>query len=312
MKMLTTHLKKTFQLALLLGLLWGATASAQRLQVDEPVRFLALGDSYTIGERVAPAERWPRQLFDSLTRRGYLTDSLRIIARTGWRTDNLAQAMAAANLDSTYSLVSLLIGVNNQYQGRPLSAYGPDFESLLQAAVGLAGGNPLRVLVLSIPDYAFTPFGQGANPSLISTEIDSFNAVNRRITDRLGVPYFDITPISREGLADPALVATDGLHPSGKMYTEWVELILKSLDEPTSILVDKPPFFFSPTSASTFSLQTSEPLQLTLWDLTGRKVFRQSGLTSGQHVLPVQEGVYLLEWQSQGGKSWRKKIFWGR
>ncbi|MBN2350478.1 MAG: hypothetical protein JXJ22_16700, partial [Bacteroidales bacterium] len=133
------------------------TVYSQELTITEPVRFLALGDSYTIGASVSPSVRWPKQLFDSLTARGYQTESFEIIAQTGWRTDDLEQAIEYANLTENYNLVSLLIGVNNQYQGYSVDTYKPGFEDLLKKAVALAGGKTTRVFVLSIPDYAYTP-----------------------------------------------------------------------------------------------------------------------------------------------------------
>lgn len=186
------------------------------------VRLLALGDSYTIGQSVAEADRWPNQLARKMAAGNVFVDSVRIIAKTGWRTDNLADAIATQQPDSNWNLVGLLIGVNNQYQGRPVSAYGPEFEALLQTAIALAGGNRAHVFVLSIPDYGYTPFGQSNQPQ-ISAEIDQFNEVNRTITQQYGVAYYDITPISREGFARPELVASDNLHPSGVQYQEWVD-----------------------------------------------------------------------------------------
>jgi lysophospholipase L1-like esterase len=187
--------------------------------------YLALGDSYTIGQSVAENERYPVQLADSLRAHGEDIGYVKVIAKTGWTTDELANGIASANIsDSTYSFVSLLIGVNNQYRGRPVSSYRPEFEALLDQAIAFAGGNVDRVFVVSIPDYAYTPYGNGS-PS-ISAGIDAYNAANREIATQRGVRYFDITPISRKGLEDPTLVASDGLHPSGKQYQQWVELML--------------------------------------------------------------------------------------
>lgn len=186
------------------------------------VRLLALGDSYTIGQNVAEADRWPNQLARKLAAGNVFVDSVRIIAKTGWRTDNLADAIATQQPDSNWNLVGLLIGVNNQYQGRPVSAYGPEFEALLQTSIALAGGNREHVFVLSIPDYGYTPFGQSNQPQ-ISAAIDEFNAVNRAIALQYNVAYYDITPISREGFDRPDLVASDRLHPSGVQYAEWVD-----------------------------------------------------------------------------------------
>lgn len=199
---------------------------AQELIVREKVKFLALGDSYTIGESVPQSARWPVQLIDSIRKRGFQAFDAKIIATTGWRTDNLANAINNANLTNDYNLVSLLIGVNNQYQGRTAESYAPEFEALLNKAIELAGGVKSNVFVVSIPDYGYTPFGTIYQPA-VSVAIDEFNTVNKSITDKLGVKYFNITDISRRGLKEPDLVATDGLHPSGKMYTEWVELILQ-------------------------------------------------------------------------------------
>jgi lysophospholipase L1-like esterase len=195
----------------------------------QPMKYLALGDSYTIGERVSEAARWPHQLADSLTKRGMSISKPTIIATTGWRTDDLKNAIASANLKSEYDLVSLLIGVNNQYQGKSSAEYAVEFEELLKLAIHLAKGKKHHVIVLSIPDYGYTPFGKPKKDD-ITKAIDEFNEINARITYKYGIQYFDITEISRDGLKDPSLIAEDGLHPSGKMYSYWVELIVKDLE----------------------------------------------------------------------------------
>ncbi len=191
-------------------------------------KFLALGDSYTIGESVAEKERWPVQLTAAMRNGGVKIDDPRIIATTGWRTDQLKKAILDANLTNEYGLVSLLIGVNNQYQKRTAESYAPEFEELLNMAVTLAGGKKENVFVVSIPDYGFTPFGQPKQVE-ISEAIDAFNDVNRGITAKMGIKYVNITDLTREGLAKPEYVAGDGLHPSGGMYTLWVERILLAL-----------------------------------------------------------------------------------
>jgi lysophospholipase L1-like esterase len=198
-------------------------------EVPMPIKYLALGDSYTIGESVTDPERWPNQLVDSLAKKGIQLGKPKIIATTGWRTDDLRNAMTNAHLKNEYELVSLLIGVNNQYQGKSSSIYASEFEELLKWAVRLAGGKKHRVFVVSIPDYGFTPFGK-PKQEVISKAIDEFNEINAQIAYKYGIRYFNITDISRDGLSDPTLVAADGLHPSGKMYAYWVELISKGLD----------------------------------------------------------------------------------
>jgi lysophospholipase L1-like esterase len=187
--------------------------------------FLALGDSYTIGEGVPEHERWPNQLADRLRGRGYQVD-VSILARTGWTTSELAEGMRAASLAGGYALVSLLIGVNNQYRGLSLDAYRAEFSSLLDWAVQLAGGEPKRVTVLSIPDWGVTPFAEGRDRARVSVETDAFNSVNREESAREGVRYVDVTAVSRLALHDPSLLASDNLHPSGLMYSRWADLVL--------------------------------------------------------------------------------------
>jgi lysophospholipase L1-like esterase len=195
-------------------------------QLPVEKKYLALGDSYTIGESVAEAERWPNQLADQWTEKGIAVGKPKIIATTGWRTDNLKNAMTIAKLQNEYDLVSLLIGVNNQYQGKPVDQYAIEFQDLLVTAIQLAKGKKENVVVVSIPDYGYTPFGQSKQEK-VTRELDEFNTINKAITEKLGVPYVNITDISREGLNDSTLVAADGLHPSGKMYSLWVDRILK-------------------------------------------------------------------------------------
>lgn len=204
---------------------------AQKLIVREEVKLLALGDSYTIGESVASSSRWPIQLVDSLQKRGVDCLQPKIIATTGWRTDNLKNAISRTKFkkDEQYNLVSLLIGVNNYYQGKSVESYAPEFEDLLKTALQLAGGDKSSVFVLSIPDYGYTPFGKEKQQK-ISEGIDAYNAVNKSISDKYGVKYYNITDISRRGLDEPDLVAADGLHPSEKMYSQWVQLILSDIN----------------------------------------------------------------------------------
>ncbi|MEX0781419.1 MAG: SGNH/GDSL hydrolase family protein [Dehalococcoidia bacterium] len=190
------------------------------------MRFLALGDSYTIGEAAEPAERWPEQLAEMLRTRGVNIEVIEIVAATGWTTDELSAAIDAVRPTGPYDLVSLLIGVNNQYRGRTVEEYRREFGQLLERAVDLAGGEPGRVIVLSIPDWGATPFAEGRDRAQIAREIDGFNALNREAATSTGARYVDVTPVSREAATDPALVARDGLHPSGEQYRRWAELVL--------------------------------------------------------------------------------------
>lgn len=194
----------------------------------EGLSYLALGDSYTIGESVPAPANFPNQLADSLQKTGKECKSPVIIARTGWRTDQLMDAIQSADLKNEYDLVTLLIGVNNEFQGRSLEEYERDFTLLCKKAIELAGNKKKHVYIISIPDYGCTPYGQ-PNQKKISERIDLFNASNKRISDSLGLNYVNITEISRRGLIEPGLVAEDGLHPGAKMYALWVKEILERL-----------------------------------------------------------------------------------
>ncbi|ALN63434.1 GDSL-like Lipase/Acylhydrolase family protein [Lysobacter antibioticus] len=188
--------------------------------------YLALGDSYTIGEAVPEAGRWPLQMAGTLRERGVDLADPRIIATTGWTTDELALALDLAEPLGQWDFVSLLIGVNNQYRGRSAVQYGVEFRELLERAIRYAHGRADRVLVLSIPDWGATPFGASdkRSPATIGAELDVFNQAARDICTRHGVAFVDITPVSRARGSEAAMVAEDGLHPSAAMYTQWTEL----------------------------------------------------------------------------------------
>ncbi|HEY0272169.1 MAG TPA: SGNH/GDSL hydrolase family protein [Chitinophaga sp.] len=191
--------------------------------------YLALGDSYTIGEMVAEDQRFPVQTAALLQAQGILMAPPCIIARTGWTTDELADGIRAAAITGTFDLVTLLIGVNNQYRGRPVENYEPEFKALLEQAIAFAGGRPGRVIVLSIPDWGATPFAAGRDTGKIAREIDAYNAAGRRITAALGAHYTDITPGTRKAATDASLVTTDGLHPSGKEYRLWAQAVVEAV-----------------------------------------------------------------------------------
>jgi lysophospholipase L1-like esterase len=188
-------------------------------------RYLALGDSYTIGESVPEGERWPNQLAERLKAEEIQTE-VTIIARTGWTTDELWQGIQASEIQLPYDLVSLLIGVNNQYRGYDLSEYREQFGFLLKKSIEYAGGESRRVIVVSIPDWGVTPFASGRDSEKIAKEIDEFNQVNREEAEKAGTHHVDVTAVSREAVSDESLIASDGLHPSGKMYSSWAENVL--------------------------------------------------------------------------------------
>lgn len=215
-----------FKAALLLlatGLLATCVPDPNAMTSETDFTYLALGDSYTIGESVAENERFPIQLAERLRAEGVAIGDPEIIARTGWTTGELIAAVERGTYRESYDLVTLLVGVNDQFRGYPLDGYRREFAQMLDTAIQFAGGDASRVLVLSIPDWGVTPFGADYDAARVANEIDAFNAVNRELAEAAGVAYFDITAISRQAASDPSLVAGDGLHPSGEMYSLWVD-----------------------------------------------------------------------------------------
>ena len=192
--------------------------------IPPSLHYLALGDSYTIGEAVAADRRWPAVLVQRLPAAGVVIDEPQLVAVTGWTTDELAQGMDAATLTPPYDLVTLQIGVNNQYRGRPADDYRQQFAGLLARAIGLAGGHASHVVVVSIPDWGVTRFARehGRDATRVASELDAYNASARDETHRAGARFVDITGIAR---AHPDLVADDGLHPSAAQYALWVEMM---------------------------------------------------------------------------------------
>jgi len=192
-------------------------------------KYLALGDSYTIGENVFSDCNYPKQLADSLNKVSTEETSVKIIAKTGWTTTDLLSAFAVENPSKDYDLVTLLIGVNNQYQNKPFAVYEEEFPKLLDMAIGFAKGNPENIIVLSIPDYGFTPFGQkSGKASTVTKELKRYNMYAERIASEKGVRFEKITPITQKGLVNPELVASDGLHPSEVAYKKFVDMMFES------------------------------------------------------------------------------------
>jgi acyl-CoA thioesterase I len=239
---------KLFFLFAIIALTWSGCRNFDSTDQEAPVtivtaspingiswRYLALGDSYTIGESVSASERWPNQLQSELEANlnNGPFDEATILATTGWTTNNLSQAFYNSGLEEqAWDLVSLLIGVNNQYQGASLEEYESEYENLLQRSIAAANGRADRVFVVSIPDYGYTPFG-ASNQAQISAELETFNAACKEITESYGVSHFNITDISQQWPELEGLVAADGLHPSGMQYAMWVESFQ---DEVTNLL----------------------------------------------------------------------------
>ena len=189
---------------------------------DTLKNYLALGDSYTIGQSVSESERYPVQTVKLLNNFGLLFSQPEIIATTGWTTEDLQKAINNYHFkNSVYDIVTLLIGVNNQYQGKSQSEYKEQFTVLLQKSIQLAGGKASHVIVISLPDYSVTPFAGSSNKTSIASQIDSFNAINKQVSRDYGTNYLYITDDSRKAATDPALFASDGLHYSGKEYAVW-------------------------------------------------------------------------------------------
>jgi lysophospholipase L1-like esterase len=196
-------------------------ANPDTMTLTGTVRYLALGDSYTIGTSVTEGERYPVQTAGLLRAGGINLDPPDIIATNGWTTANLLNAISQSKFSNNYTAVSLLIGVNNQYQGRSLDEYNQEFNQLLQRAIQYAGGRADHVFVLSVPDYSVTPFARGSDTAKIAAQIDAFNRVNKSVSDSHKVNYLDVTGESRKAGTDRTLIASDSLHFSGKEYAIW-------------------------------------------------------------------------------------------
>ncbi len=220
-------MKNSLIFILYLSFLSSCSAQKKTETASDTLHYLALGDSYTIGESVPGADNFPHQLVKLAEEKKIHFEQPEIIAKTGWRTDQLLKAIAGTKLKYVkYDLVTLLIGVNDEYQGRTVEQYEEQFKLAIQKSIELAGNDPKKVWVFSIPDYGYTPFGS-MNKNSVSTRIDTYNKLNAKIAKEYKVNYMNITDISRKGLQETNLVADDGLHPSGKMYELWIQKFLK-------------------------------------------------------------------------------------
>ena len=223
-------------LLVLVSMSCSSQESDQKLQEQiKSKSYLALGDSYTIGESVPVSDRFPVILVNDLNDKGYNFQEPKIVAKTGWTTDELKAAILKENLSENYDLVTLLIGVNNQYRGRDVENFRLEFADLLQMAIGFANDQPEKVVVVSIPDWGVSPFASGRDQEKIAEEIDLYNKVKKEETLKRNVTFVDITVISRSGLGIPDYFAKDGLHFSGKMHQLWVnEIMSQYVDQKTS------------------------------------------------------------------------------
>ena len=195
---------------------------SEDLYNQETINYLALGDSYTVGESVAFEDSFPKQLNSTIEENKNYNVNTTVIAQTGWRTDQLLSSIGGRETGE-YNLITLLIGVNNQFQSRPFSQYESEFTELLNKAISLAGNDSNKVIVLSIPDYYYTPYGQSNGSERISIELDRYNDFAKSTAQDKGVTFLNITDITRKGIDEPELVASDGLHPSGLAYEKFVE-----------------------------------------------------------------------------------------
>jgi lysophospholipase L1-like esterase len=216
-------MKRIFNLLILLLMQYKIDAQ------DKALTFLALGDSYTIGESVPIYENFPYQTVQLLRKSGISVHAPEIVAKTGWTTDELMAGIDRTIFEKSYDIVTLLIGVNNQYRGKDPSTYEKEFEQLLNKAIAFAGGNKQHVFVLSIPDWGATPFAASRDRIKIGNEIDLFNSINKKSTDAAGIAYISITEGSREATSNASLVAKDGLHPSGLEYGRWAKKLADAI-----------------------------------------------------------------------------------
>lgn len=201
------------------------------------LKYLALGDSYTIGEQVKPEESFPWQFVQKMRADGWQIDDPAIVAKTGWTSNELQDGIEKAHLQPPFDLVSLLIGVNNQYRAWPIERYQTEFSQLLQQAIEFAGNQNRRVLVLSIPDWGVTPYASGRDREKIAREIDSYNQIAAEICKKADVFYLWITAGTREAAQDTALLTNDELHPSGKEYERWATALCRYFSQP-GVLTD--------------------------------------------------------------------------
>jgi lysophospholipase L1-like esterase len=284
-------------------LLFSFPLFGQQVTIEGEVSMLALGDSYTIGESVDVQDRWPHQFITYLRSRGVSAEFPDYLATTGWTTRNLLNSMQTQLPgDRPYNLVSILIGVNNQYQGLDIAIYEPDLRNIIDQALEIVDGDSSRLLILSIPDYAYTPFGDG-DPD-ISQEIDAYNEIKRRVADEYGITFIDITEISREGLNNPSLVASDGLHPSKDQYALWVQAIMPRLNVVRPLTAGEPGYpdravlhlYPNPAGSRIYMNSSRDIGRISIYNPMGQLVLDHpvTSLPASVDLTPLGGGVYTL------------------
>ena len=202
---------------------------AQVVLKTDSLRYLAMGDSYTVGRLMPPAESFPYLLVKKLNSKGIKTARPTLLAQNGWRTDELLSAVKNGHISYDYNFVTLLIGVNNHYQKKDIVVYQVEFKQLLDSAIAFAGRNAKHVIVLSIPDWGVTPFAALRNPPKIAAEIDAYNQLNKELTKQAGATYINITGLTRDVADEPGIMASDQLHYTGKMYGWWADKVASAV-----------------------------------------------------------------------------------
>ncbi len=260
--------------------------------LQDTIRFLALGDSYTIGQSVDNANRWPNQFIDSLSELGFVIEKNDILATTGWTTGNLLQALEESSLKKEYNLVAILIGVNNFYQNQPIETFRLELSEIIDFALTLTNKDTTGILLITIPDYGYTPFGENQQ-EIISKKTNTYNQIKDSTAKEFNIPLINITPISRNGIIDPDLVANDGLHPSKKQYGLWVDMIIEKLtnDFETRIkVVKKEGDYVLSQFGKEFKLSSNNEGFCEVYDLNGRIIKRLNSNTR----FNLSSGVFFL------------------
>jgi lysophospholipase L1-like esterase len=260
----------------------------------DTIRFIALGDSYTIGESVNESDRWPNQLMDSLSKRGFEIEENNILAKTGWTTTNLIKAINASDLKSEYNLISILIGVNNFYQNQSIETFRLEISKIIDTALVLANQDTSGLFIVTIPDYGYTPFGENRREQ-ISRNTDLYNKIKDSTASKYGIPIINITPISRNGIIDPDLVADDGLHPSKKQYALWVNMMIEELTDNYKTSFEnlkKKTNYHLNQSGHQFNFFSDDQGYIEVYDLSGRMITKLNSnvkfsLSSGCFLMRV-------------------------